>query len=1344
MTKILGFSFFPAYVPPVNGGEVRLFNFYSQLSNYFDITLLTSGPTNMIEEEIIHHGIGFIERRVPKGRNYLEKYRQLENYSSGGDLSGPSLALCGRAASPLHEAYMEEYADSNIIIHDSPFTIYYDFLSGSDRKIRVYNSYNFESELYRQLHPHNRSEKIHKIVCDAEKKTLEDSDVVLYCNKYDLDQFHKIVDRSRYVSFFVPHGFIIHNSPKVEITKNNRRFSIVFCGSSHPPNIKAANFIVSELAPKMKDIDFHIIGTCLSSGKYPKNVKQYGLVNEKVKEKVFLNSDLALNPMKSGGGSNIKVLDYFAHNLPVLTTPFGMRGIAAEKGQGFIEIELPRFEEKIRDLSKNKSLLIELSRSGYNYVNKNHNWKTIMSDLSAEFSNLIGSKSDSTIIWLNDHNPFEDLGGGGNRTRALIQATLSWQSVILICFSDEDAVKNKKINHNSRIISIPKTEEHKAAEIFYNSLSSIDVSDIISSKFSSINPYFLFTYWALRKLARAIIVEHCYMVKIPNKFGDRFVYSSQNNETNLKTKVLSNHPKKDFLLSETKKIEDIAVKNSALTIAVSKEDANSFVKGRRSSSPIIIVRNGSNDVESEDTPKSEIALKKGQFTNTNNIVFIGSGHPPNNDALKTIDSLIAPKCSNCHFHIIGSVCNSLKIKSTNISLWGFVDENQKKAIMQLCKIGLNPVTYGGGSNIKISDYLKNGLYIISTSFGVRGYPNSISPHVKISNIEYFPSAINQCLKQENLFSNMAKVERRNLFQIHFSWSVIGETFVQSIKKLEVKRSKVLYVLPRYTSPPLGGAEKNCEEFIKVLGQSGKFDVDVVSPEISKMKNVFRFSENYSFDDECLAPIDIPNVRYARFKTEKPSRQIQFSNLQKVWNLQVRFEREINKELRKKYTTSGLTWGWGNPEKNQQSAGRWSLTEAGLYLNNQANLTFEGFSPNPSTLYVYQNGLIIFGPHNINDYFKISFTAECGEINLYLSTRDISNDPRSLGFMLLKLGIDKNETINLSRPTLLEYHLEKLPNNEKITLLHETAKKTRYQENCYLNELRGPWSKNLENFIHEQISNYDLVVTHNNIFRPSIFSLNEAYEQNIPSILIPHIHLDDDFYHFTDVFESAKKASIVLVSPKISKNFLQENGCNTHYLSPGCDTGEEFSNIDKERFIDEFSIHDPFILVLGRKAPAKGYRQIIKSVEQINKEGKKLHVVLIGPDDDKAQIKSPNATYLGFQPRSIIRGALLSCFALCNMSHSESFGIVVLEAWLAEKPVIANKSCAAFQDLVDDGKNGVLTDMNNLTNAIENLYDNKDLQKYLGKNGKTKAYDYDWKKISKKFLKYCVNLTNKNQ
>jgi glycosyltransferase involved in cell wall biosynthesis len=169
-----------------------------------------------------------------------------------------------------------------------------------------------------------------------------------------------------------------------------------------------------------------------------------------------------------------------------------------------------------------------------------------------------------------------------------------------------------------------------------------------------------------------------------------------------------------------------------------------------------------------------------------------------------------------------------------------------------------------------------------------------------------------------------------------------------------------------------------------------------------------------------------------------------------------------------------------------------------------------------------------------------------------------------------------------------------------------------------------------------------------------------------------------------------------------------------------------------------------VLVLGRKAGAKGYRTIIDAVDRLNRAGLDLQAVLIGPDDDGAPVMSPNAVYLGRQPRSVVRGALMSCVALVNMSVSESFGIVLLEAWLAGRPVVVNKACAAFHDMAVDGENALIVDESGLPAAIRRLAEDEDLARALAKRGRNVTTRFDWAAVSAEFVAACVEWAAKSE
>lgn len=1340
MRKILAFCFFPAFVPPSNGGQSRLFNFYRALSRWHQITLLTSTHIGG-EEEVINHGLNFVERRIPKDDHFVREYAALEAHSGGGDLSGPAIAASGGLPTRLHQAYLEEYEKAEALFFDDPFTGQYDLFAGTDDKPRIYNSYNCESLLYAQLHPGEKSQPIHELVRAAEERMLQNADLVLYCNKDDLLAFRELAPEASFDALYAPNG-MTPVAPKKNSRPEGKAFRTVFMGSGHPPNAEAADFIVRRLAPALPEVSFDILGSCLKEGSYPDNVCRHGVVDDASKNSLLGSAAIALNPMAAGSGSNVKVLEYFAHGLPVLSTSFGMRGIQAETGRDYLEASLDHFAEVLRRVACIPSELASVGAAGHELALKRYSWEAIAGPVAKRVDALVNGRGGNDprrfVLALNDYDSFAGIGGGGTRTRGLYEAVGDWSPVVFISYSNGGALMARRHDAVTTVINVPKTAKHIADQARVNAQFHVSADDIVASRHCTANPWLQAIYRVLRQSARCIVAEHCYMAGLPLAWGDRFIYSSQNNETTLKQRLLEGHPLKAELVAEVERIERLAVEHSAATIAVSQEDAESLVKGKRAAGQVIVVRNGAAfPAAGEAVGRSKQDL--GQRIGDQAVVFLGSAHMPNIDAARFIVDRLAPALPEVRFHVLGSVCSCLTKAPTNVHLWGVVDEVTKSAVMQSCALALNPMQSGSGSNVKLADYLGNGLFVVTTDFGQRGYPASVQPHLKIVAVDDgFADAVLTVLGQPQLYSAEAKADRRELFERELAMRGIAGRFVETLQALEKKKKRVLYVAYRYVAPAHGGAEANIEKFVSALGNSGEFDVDVVAPEISGIHNHLRFSEAYSFDVELGVPVDIPNVRFARFPADVPFPKVIDGQLRKAWSAQPNFEQAVDRSLCEHYLTSGLTWGWGYPECEGLSAARWAFAECGLHLAKAARVELEGYAQHSVVTTVFDGDRMVGGPWSLKGAFTLSFQAEVGELRWVSSCAPTPVDPRPLAFRVSRLSLD-GHALDLSAPTLLQQNLPTLPAEQSFRLLDQAAQVSRVQHGVRLTDGRGPWSGSLERFITDHVADYDLVVTHNNVFRPTVMAIEAAKAHGVPSILIPHAHLDDDFYHFPDWMESARDASLVLAVPKAACDFLAEKGCNVRYLPAGCDAAEAFTRADQEAFQQVHRSSQPFVLVLGRKAGAKGYRQIIEAIEQLNREGVDLQAVLIGPDDDGLAVDSPNAVYLGRQPRNVVRGALLSCVALCNMSSSESFGIVLLEAWMAGKPVIANRNCAAFHDMAMDGENALLVDAQGLSAAIASLVQDPDRCVRLAEKGREKVSIFSWQTVCERFVDYCQNL-----
>ena len=111
--------------------------------------------------------------------------------------------------------------------------------------------------------------------------------------------------------------------------------------------------------------------------KESRNVLLLGQISNEEKLELYRISDVALNPMLSGSGTNIKMLDYMAAGLPVITTPVGARGLDIENYNNAIICDVSEFPKKIRELTNDKDLYDRLSRNGRKLVVEKYDWENI-------------------------------------------------------------------------------------------------------------------------------------------------------------------------------------------------------------------------------------------------------------------------------------------------------------------------------------------------------------------------------------------------------------------------------------------------------------------------------------------------------------------------------------------------------------------------------------------------------------------------------------------------------------------------------------------------------------------------------------------------------------------------------------------------------------------------------------------------------------------------------------------------------------------------------------------------------------------------------------------------------
>lgn len=124
----------------------------------------------------------------------------------------------------------------------------------------------------------------------------------------------------------------------------------------------------------------------------PGNVRLFGVVDEYTRKMIYKASDMALNPMSKGSGTNIKMLDYMASGLPVISTRLGIRGIDVTDGKDALICPIEEFGERLKRLMDDEHLRMTLGGNARRLAVERFDWRVISKKLSDVIGGVMEKK----------------------------------------------------------------------------------------------------------------------------------------------------------------------------------------------------------------------------------------------------------------------------------------------------------------------------------------------------------------------------------------------------------------------------------------------------------------------------------------------------------------------------------------------------------------------------------------------------------------------------------------------------------------------------------------------------------------------------------------------------------------------------------------------------------------------------------------------------------------------------------------------------------------------------------------------------------------------------------------
>ena len=394
--------------PTLGGGRQRLLGIWHALTP--DLSCQYIGTYDWPGEAVANRQLTptLHERLVPLSDQHFS-LNDIYTEAAGGQTTIDSLFhIFGRLSPEYIAAASQAISDADIVAFEHPWI--YPLVSHliGDRTV-IYSSQNVEALLKKMgLRRSLLGMEVAKAVAMCEGALVDRADHVFACSTEDKNLFAMVYGVPLERISLAPNGVFASQIVPLgtpPISNGIKRVRAIFIGSGYGPNREAALHIVEQLAPANPEIDFILLGgvsgepSIQSSASAHPNVELAGMVSDEEKLSWLQGADLAINPMFSGSGTNVKMFDFMSVGLPVLATPTGARGIARVDRGGVMVRAIEDFNAALREMRVlSRADLRELGAANRQIVLDEFAWEDISVGVGERILEVHQSRPVSNLV----------------------------------------------------------------------------------------------------------------------------------------------------------------------------------------------------------------------------------------------------------------------------------------------------------------------------------------------------------------------------------------------------------------------------------------------------------------------------------------------------------------------------------------------------------------------------------------------------------------------------------------------------------------------------------------------------------------------------------------------------------------------------------------------------------------------------------------------------------------------------------------------------------------------------------------------------------------------------------
>ena len=387
--RLVVVSSFPVW-PARSGGQARIVGLYralAALGNEVEIVAFAHRRERTRTRELAP---GLRETRIPQSPEHEAEERRLWK-RVGIPVTDLSLTLHHDLTPEFGAAVARACAGADAVVASHPYALPA-IPSGLPL---LYEAHNVEVDLKAGMFG-DAAPDLLEAVRDVEAAACARAHMLLCTTAEERARLAELYDIDPDRAVLVPNGADEADAPFTDRETRLRRkrllgladsFQALFVGSWHEPNLEAVAAILAaaQAAGPVRFVVCGSAGEAFAERDVPANVDLCGMVDQRFLVATLGIADVAVNPMLSGSGTNLKMLAYALAGLPMISTPIGARGLGLEPGRHYIAAPAEDLAEALVEFRvQDPAAVDERVRAARNHVQATFTWPAIASRLAAE------------------------------------------------------------------------------------------------------------------------------------------------------------------------------------------------------------------------------------------------------------------------------------------------------------------------------------------------------------------------------------------------------------------------------------------------------------------------------------------------------------------------------------------------------------------------------------------------------------------------------------------------------------------------------------------------------------------------------------------------------------------------------------------------------------------------------------------------------------------------------------------------------------------------------------------------------------------------------------------------